>query len=383
MTRLSHSAMEKYKTCPAQYKLHYRDRIRSEKIGSALLFGSALDEALNRLLASKMSNPPKEIDNIPYKEYATDDLERLKQGFDYFFGNQRINKELINVQTSHYIEYFGSDFDPYVLSDSELDSLRTFISNAGYEEEDPIALYNEISANIKAKQEIAQTDQSYYNYCSWLSLKRKGHLMLEHYKEEILLQIKDVRSVQRAVELPNEAGDTITGYIDFEAVLEGSEDVLTIDNKTSSSRYKVEDINDKGQLLIYDEFTQNGKAAYIVLLKKMAYHKELTCQKCGKMTTRSVKKCPEGGTGKNRCNGELDLVRIPYIKHQILVDSINEEKKDLHFDEICGILEGIENEEFPQIREDNNCFQWGRKCVYYDYCRSNPANPDVTGLVKA
>ena len=133
----------------------------------------------------------------------------------------------------------------------------------------------------------------------------------------------------------------------------------------------------------YDEFTQHGKAAYIVLLKKIAYKKEKTCQSCGVVTERAVKSCPEGGTGSSRCNGELKLERIPYVKHQILVDSIDEEKKDLHFDELCGILESIENAEFPQIMENNNCFQYGRKCAYYDLCRSNPNNPDYTGLVRA
>ena len=78
--------------------------------------------------------------------------------------------------------------------------------------------------------------------------------------------------------------------------------------------------------MIYDEFTQHGQAAYIVLIKKISYHKESTCQKCGEITRRAVKSCPEGGTGKNRCGGKLDLVRIPYIKHQILTDTIDEEK---------------------------------------------------------
>ena len=95
MTRLSHSALEKYIGCPAQYKLHYIDRIRSHKLGSALIFGSSLDEALNRLLQTKM-------DVVP--DGATDDLEALKHGFDNYFGFQKINKEIEDVKTSHFIE---------------------------------------------------------------------------------------------------------------------------------------------------------------------------------------------------------------------------------------------------------------------------------------
>ena len=92
--KLSHSASEKYLTCPQQYKLHYIDRIRPDKLGSALLFGSALDEALNRLLATKMANPPEKIDGIDLKDYATDDLELLKNRFEINMIYHSINKEL-------------------------------------------------------------------------------------------------------------------------------------------------------------------------------------------------------------------------------------------------------------------------------------------------
>ena len=106
-----------------------------------------------------------------------------------------------------------------------------------------------------------------------------------------------------------------------------------------------------------------------------------TCQDCGKVTTRPVKSCPEGGTGKKRCGGSLVITREPYIQSQIMVDKIDEEKKDLHFDVACDILDKIQNEKFDQDREA--CFQWGRKCPYYNYCRSTPENRDTEGLLKA
>ncbi|MDX1373861.1 MAG: PD-(D/E)XK nuclease family protein, partial [Nitrososphaeraceae archaeon] len=243
--KLSHSAANKYQTCPAMYDLHYNERIRSHKIGSALLFGSALDEALNVLLATKLDNPPEE---------ATDDLERLKQGFDHHLTYQRINKEIEDVRTSHFIEYFGSDFDRDCLTSAELESLSRFIKNAGYIKDpndpnsgqpEPIGLYDEIAGYIKNGLQIDATDQSYYNYCSWLSLRRKGHLMLEHYKNEIMPKIKRVHSIQKKVELPNDDGDEMIGYIDFEAELHDYPElgIITIDNKTSSKKYKKTDIN--------------------------------------------------------------------------------------------------------------------------------------------
>lgn len=383
MTRLSHSASEKYSTCPAMYKLHYIDKIRSDKIGSALHFGNAMDEALNVLLSTKMDTPA---------ENATDDLDRLKAGFDHHMTFRIINKEMEDIRTSHFVEYYKSDFDRDILLPDDFKSLETFIKEAGYvidpNEKDPMVsntpkpldLYDLISGFIKDKAELNSTDLSFYNYASWLSLRRKGHLMLECYKSEILPKIKRVVSIQKKVDLPNEDGDTLTGYIDFEAEFYDYEGVVTTDNKTSSRPYKVEDINDKGQLLIYDEYTLNGLGGYVVLMKKVAYRKEKTCQVCGAVTDRNIKKCAEM-TDKKRCNGELTLEKFPYIKHQILIDQINERKKDLHFDKLCDILDKIENEEFPQNRD--SCFQYGKPCIYYDYCRSDPTDPDITGLVKS
>jgi len=48
--KISYSAWNKYHTCPRLYKLHYIDRIRPEGTSSSLLFGCAIDEALNALL---------------------------------------------------------------------------------------------------------------------------------------------------------------------------------------------------------------------------------------------------------------------------------------------------------------------------------------------
>lgn len=50
MNKISHSAYKKYLTCPRLYKLHYVDKLRPIGTSSSLLFGSAIDEALNCLL---------------------------------------------------------------------------------------------------------------------------------------------------------------------------------------------------------------------------------------------------------------------------------------------------------------------------------------------
>ena len=50
MKKISHSAWQKYLTCPKMYDYHYNQRLRPAGTSSALLFGTAIDEALNDLL---------------------------------------------------------------------------------------------------------------------------------------------------------------------------------------------------------------------------------------------------------------------------------------------------------------------------------------------
>jgi hypothetical protein len=370
--RLSHSAIQKYLTCAAQYDAHYNLKIRSEKLGSPLLFGTAVDEAQGIMLLSKMDDA-----DLTDEERATMDRDPFDV-FDYHLTMKVIKQDIgpEDIRTSPYIEYFGSDFEPGVLLEEDWVKLEQFIKNAGYEADDPEELFTILKGKIK-EGDASLTDQCYFNYASWLSLRRKGHLMLELYRDKIMPLIDRVYSIQRKVDLPNENGDEIIGYIDIEASLVGHEGIFTIDNKTSGPKYKQSDINDKGQLVLYDEFTQNGQAAYIVLLKKPKLIKHKTCLSCEGTTTRSVKKCAAEVEGV-RCNGEFsnEIEIEPEMQYQILTGDIDEEKKDLLFEQIDDILSKIEAKEFPQNRDA--CFQFGKPCAYFNYCR----NGSMEGLGK-
>jgi hypothetical protein len=50
MSKISYSAYKKYTTCPKMYEYHYNQKLRPTGTSSSLLFGSAMDEALNALL---------------------------------------------------------------------------------------------------------------------------------------------------------------------------------------------------------------------------------------------------------------------------------------------------------------------------------------------
>lgn len=56
--KISHSAYSTYHQCPEKYRLHYLERIRPTGTSSALIFGRAVDDALNDLLV-KQADPVK------------------------------------------------------------------------------------------------------------------------------------------------------------------------------------------------------------------------------------------------------------------------------------------------------------------------------------
>lgn len=58
MAKISYSAWKRYHICPKNFDYHYNERLRPEGTSSALVFGLAIDEALNELLLNKADPLP-------------------------------------------------------------------------------------------------------------------------------------------------------------------------------------------------------------------------------------------------------------------------------------------------------------------------------------
>ena len=386
---LSHTAINKYKACPRSFQLHYLENVRSKVVGSALLFGGAMDEALNTLLLKKkinltdeekdtLENGPKEVK--AFYSMIPNGPKKIgpKEVFDYYFTYRAIDRDIgiEDIRTSQYIDYYKSDFDAGMLLPEDWQKLDKFIETVGYDIKDPEELIEVLQEKVKdGKNDL--TDTSFLNYASWMTMYRKGLMMLDLFEAEILPQIEEVYSIQERIDLPNEAGDRIIGFLDFTGKLVGHEGTFIIDNKTSSRPYKKTDINEKEQLPLYSEYTQINQGAYIVMLKKPKYTKTKTCNDCGAKTTGQERSCKAEIDG-DRCKGKFssDIEVTPRMEFQIITGKISEEKKDLIFEEIADILEKIEEGKFEQNRD--SCFQFGKKCPYYDFCRSG----SMEGLVR-
>lgn len=188
----SNSALDRYETCPAMFKFHYIDKIRSKNTTSALTFGSCVDDALEELCLNR----------------------NLDSSISKF-------KELMNKwKDENNVEFYKKDFDWNSLSSEDIEYLNN----------------------------MNKDDDKYDHQYGWRSLRGKGLDFINSFNDNILCKIDKVIATQKMIEIRNN-DNGIIGYIDLIAVLDG---VLTIiDFKTSSKSYSQRVLDESQQLNLY------------------------------------------------------------------------------------------------------------------------------------
>jgi len=304
MTRLSHSAKDKISTCGALYKYWYVDKIRPIATSSALFYGKALDEAFTALLETKL-DPKPPIINDPFETF-------LKH-----FKTVEINGEQVSVLDTR-CQYFKSDLDPD-LTDSPEEAMDL----------------------LERYKILKNDDLKRFNELCVQSLTNKARILIQGYYDQVLPLIERVYSLQEEVNLKNDEGDEIIGFIDFICSFKDEPGVqYVVDNKTASKNYKEDSVRTSEQLATYCDYKLIDKAAYIVLNK----------------TLRK---------------------KEPRVTAQIVRDTIPNEMFNKVFDIYEKSLYTIRKEEYYR-NYASGCFFFGKKCDYYEYCRSN--GEDLTGL---
>lgn len=352
--KISHSGLEKYQMCPKAYKLHYIDKYRPTTVKSSLFFGDALDKSLNALLEGRTD----------YEKIFIETLSKTKL------------KEIeVDVPKNPDIIYSNKDCDFDILIQEDFELIKAEFAKT---KEDSHNYYIGI-AEEKSRvgfENLNLEDKVFFNFMCWISLRRKGILMLSAYKEKILPKIKKVHSVQRM--FLKEAGNVhFNGVLDLVAELEGYGTVI-LDHKTSSYRYDYESSFKKPQLIRYlyflgEEF-QTNKVGYIVFVKNIKKTKVKTCNKCGgDGSSTKHKTCPNEFNG-SRCHGSYTETTTPEVDIQLLVKQISNNIQDLTIENteqlIKSILISKENNCFPGNL--NNCSNWyGGDCPYIDLCHKN------------
>lgn len=283
--KLSYSSIEKYRACSESYRLHYVEKIRQKVNHSALVFGSALDEALNVLLLKK-------------KKVLSEEEQILvnKDPFEVFY-------EKMDVKN---IEFSKSDTDEDLLIGEDIWSM---------------------SNDEKAR----------------LSLRRKGELIIKEYGRTIMPRIFQVISIQSNKELINEEGDVLVTKTDFIADWETEGNTVLFDNKTASRKYSENSVKDSNQLSIYSEAEEINKCGYIVCLKAMRKKKEKECKKCNSIYAPQSKNCRT-----KDCDGVLKMNVEVFADIQVVIDDIPESTKTAVFDDIQRHTQDIRDEKFEK-----------------------------------
>ena len=352
MNKLSHSQVNRYSMCPKSYYFHYIEKLRPVTTTGALLFGSALDAALNRVLL-------KEND--------------AEAAFEQSFTNQKINDIDTYLPTSENVIYANADMDLDLLTQDDFIFIEEKVKNNELQRCDNyISAYQTIK---KKKQEkgydnLTLAEKKLMNCLTWLSMKRKGFLMLKAYKKKVMPKLEKVHEVQKYITLTNSDGDSVIGYVDLIADVKGH-GLVILDNKTSSMTYEDDSVRTSAQLSLYlhalsDQYPTR-KAGYIVMKKQLIKNRVKICNKCGYDGSGARHKTCDNIINNERCKGDWKETISPEVDIQFIVDTIPEKVENLVIENIDATNLAIKNNIF--IRNLNSCHNWfGGKCVYFDVC---------------
>lgn len=351
--KLSHTSVTSFTTCGRKYKLRYIDGYRPKLTSGALLFGSAIDSALNTLLLNK-------------------DLSEAKKLFDKSFRFSYINEVGTYLPDSTLVTYAKTDFDTDLLLPED------FAKFSEKQKEYNLFLDKSLDdtyALLVDKKEshgfngLTDNEKKLLNLANWLCLNRKGHIILESYNKIVLPQIKNVLAVQKQVELENQEGDKIIGYIDLILEMQDGRRIVA-DNKTSSREYDSDSAQRSQQLILYyhitkEEYKLDG-VGFIVMYKQILKNKTKICSKCSYNGSGSKHRtCPQEVEGK-RCGGEWTETIRPEANIKIIINSVPEAAEDLVLSTFDEANHGIKNKSFaPNL---SACKQGSLLCDYYSMC---------------
>lgn len=360
MIKLSHSGRGKYDHCPRMYFNHYIDKVRPIGTTSALLFGSAVDVAAEHYLLNK-------------------DVELCNKLFSDTWERQEINGIITDLKYCTEIQFHANDLDFELFTESDHKLLL----------EDTI--FETVSDLIEAN-----TNQEKRTLANWISLYRKGQILISAFIEWVDDNVEEVLEAQCLIEMEDENGNEITGKADFVIKMKGYDIPILVDLKTAARYYHRDSVKTSEQLSLYyfflkrTEYPEMKRAAYLVLQKQIRKNRVKTCQKCRAVTTGKEKLCSaetEGEIvtkGKNkgkpkieRCNGEFDVVISPEATIQFIHDEIPEFFIDQTIEKFSIVISKIEAKVFDKNLEGCHSY-YGRNCPYLQFCETGC----MTGLIK-
>lgn len=354
--KLSHSAATKYSDCAKSYEYHYIKKYRAEVQSSALLFGTAIDRAAEHYATTKNFDETVEVFNKTWQTQTVNGKEEdLRFLLNFTYSDKDLDADLLSKEDW---ELLHSEYGNDKIEDVQ-EFLKEIIYNkgtVGYANLDP-------------------ADQKLFNYANWLCLKRKGRLMLKEFKKFFDANVEEVLGCQVKIDLENENGDAVQGFIDFVFKLKGYDKPVIIDLKTAGREYEDDAVKKSPQLSLYvyaasSQFDNTRTCGFVVLNKNIQKNKKKKCGLCGKDGSGQRHKTCDAEIEGNRCGGAWVETIYPTAKTQVLIEEVSEVLAQRVIENMDEVNKAIKAEVFP--RNFSNCIKYGSiKCPYYSLCHEN------------
>ncbi len=341
--RLSYSAVSTYESCGKKYFFSYVEKLRPTVQSSALLFGSAFDKAIEAVLKDPSCNEKDVFDNV--------------------WQNQTINKRSVDLVESTLVSYSASDFDEDLLQEDDISFIKVKAKEYGVDIGESWQEAFKTLWKLKKDKSWSEHQQRWCNVCNWLSMRRKGHLMLEANREQVLPRFNHIINTQTEIQLNNDiSGDTLVGFPDLVAIWEDNK-TMVFDYKTASVKYPEDAVKTSPQLTIYCHALGLQTAGYIVFNKHIG--RERVCEKCKTLVRSTHKSCPSV-VDSTRCNGTLSHSKF-LVDIQILIDDISPQTEEQVLASIESANQGIHNKVFEKNYKE--CYGRYGICQYLQYCK--------------
>jgi hypothetical protein len=416
--KLSHSRVEKYLSCPRSHELYYNKKIRPTTTTSALYFGGKLGLVLAGICLRKKVG-----------DYIDDEFEQVTKAlkpFEYFdelLETVEINGVEEELAYSPNIRYYRKDFNRSILTEDDVAEISDYAKELGLFLGERPATFDDFIEEYLSNQ-VHDTDiLSFLNLHFFLSLRRKGQMMLHEFLYRFFHKIVAVHSIEREIQIDMSLAvdepytDSMIGFIDIECDYKLCEEydkkILKMSRDLEDEYYKFVKRRvslEKAQQTAHKEEMEDIVVELNELYKKMAKNNKeyADCLKYGdiikltgdfktsstrygtkKLTESSqlarynfvaqnpyqgyivfVKtlKCPKNGLRKGELHSEI----------QVLFGNRDEELENAVLDEDEVVLEKIEAGEFPKIDEKSCQRIYGARCPYYNYCWDNKNMQNLT-----
>lgn len=320
--KLSYTAVEKYIQCPKAYYLYYIRNMREKLVGSALIFGTAVDAGVNTLLQSKQNNP------TPDDGYIFTTLTDAEGQFLKLMHQQKINGIQTDLARTSLIKYSNTDFDVDVITKEQTKELQEYTKQKDLKE------HHEYLVQLKRQALLFGEAQKQFDYMSYLSLTQKGLMMIDAYQDQVIPNIEEVLDIQKFFSLKNDEGDEFLGFIDYICRWKGIPGIVVKDNKTSSSAYKATQADESKQL-----------HSYVGALNELEYTKEPI------------------SIGFDVLNKVIRKKKEPRVNIQLITGKVNPDLIDAVFQDYDIVNEAIHDGLFESKHPECSKNNFGSPCL--------------------